>query len=287
MHWLICIIWDVISNVFLICLQITQKHLQLTLNIHIKGAYCLSKSISFQYQDSLNSIDYRLLVPSPTNIFNSTFCHFVLFYILTSSVLWFMSDVSMGTSPVGGCSFSLFSWQSSTFDAEGAVAVGGLLCSSKARNLSRFSVSYCLSTIFWKVSSSTAGLQCFLSSSWNNSEDSTNFLFFVSNFSSICCSSAWSFFWCMANDWTWRFKTCIRWVVTTLRTSGTIASEKISLIKRWLRKYREYAICLNENPSSWSSSSSAGCISIRRSCWFFELDRGWSWTSESLRIKKY
>jgi len=42
--------------------------------------------------------------------------------------------------------------------------------------------------------------------------------------------------WCMVRDCTCLFKTCIRAVVTTERTSGTTASENISLIRRWFRR---------------------------------------------------
>ena len=50
-------------------------------------------------------------------------------------------------------------------------------------------------------------------------------------------NSASSFFWCMVRLWTCLLSTCILAVVTTLLTSGTMVSEKISLMRRWFLMY--------------------------------------------------
>ena len=56
--------------------------------------------------------------------------------------------------------------------------------------------------------------------------------------------------WCTMSDWTCRFSTCMRAVVTTERTSGTTLSLRISLISRWLRWKRAVAECFTVKPSS-------------------------------------
>lgn len=56
--------------------------------------------------------------------------------------------------------------------------------------------------------------------------------------------------WWTIKDWTCRFRTCMRAVVTTERTSGTTLSLRISLIRRWLRWKRAAAVCFIEKPSS-------------------------------------
>ncbi|CAG0893697.1 unnamed protein product [Darwinula stevensoni] len=71
--------------------------------------------------------------------------------------------------------------------------------------------------------------------------------------------------WCMVRDWTCFLRTCIRAVVTTDRTSGTITSEKISLMRRWFRMYRAFARCFTENPSSWSASTNKCILRLKLS----------------------
>lgn len=46
----------------------------------------------------------------------------------------------------------------------------------------------------------------FFNSSWKASLLSINLRFLASNFSSICCNSSSSFFWCIVRDWTCFFK---------------------------------------------------------------------------------
>lgn len=58
--------------------------------------------------------------------------------------------------------------------------------------------------------------------------------------------------WCMVRDWTCLFSTDILASVTTLLTSGTTVSLKISLMSWWFRRYRAWAICLVVKPSSRS-----------------------------------
>jgi len=106
--------------------------------------------------------------------------------------------------------------------------VGAPALSLSAR--SALSFSNCSATISWYFSSSTAFPQCFFSSTWNSSELSKNFRFLLSYFSSMVVSSASSFFWCMVRLCTCLLSTVMRAVVTTLLTSGSIFSLKISLI---------------------------------------------------------
>lgn len=128
-----------------------------------------------------------------------------------------------------GCS----TWRVST-GSVGPAGEGGVTAPARARSArSARSFSTCSSTICWYFSSSTATTQCFLISTWNSSELSWNFLFLPSYFSSMVVSSASSFFWCMVRLWTCLRSTCILAVVTTLRTSGTIVSPKISLMSLW------------------------------------------------------
>ena len=199
------------------------------------------------------------------------------------------------------------SWGSWGAAGEGGVGAPARILSAR----SSFNFSSCSTTISWYRVSLTASTQCFFSSVWNSSLLSRNFLFLPSYFSSIVVNSASSFFWCIVRLWTclrntWKqyirrmqvfakkvfsgqlvkwhklcdtTNTCILAVVTTLRTSGTIVSPKISLIKRWFLMnlgqmmivgsgqyvYLAWATCFTLSPSSGSSSSSAGWMSIRRS----------------------
>lgn len=56
--------------------------------------------------------------------------------------------------------------------------------------------------------------------------------------------------WCTIRDWTCLFRTCIRAVVTTERTSGTTISLRMSLMSRWFLWKRAAAVCFTEKPSS-------------------------------------
>ena len=85
------------------------------------------------------------------------------------------------------------------------------------------------------LDSSTAGTQCFFNSLLNSSLDSSNFFFLALYVSSIWASSASNFSWWLVKELSCLFNTWILAVVTTLRTSGTVFSDKMSLIKRWLR----------------------------------------------------
>lgn len=62
-------------------------------------------------------------------------------------------------------------------------------------------------------------------------------------------ASAWPT-WCTISDWTCRFRTCMRAVVTTERTSGTTISLRMSLMSRWFLWKRAAAECFTEKPSS-------------------------------------
>ena len=85
------------------------------------------------------------------------------------------------------------------------------------------------------LDSSTAGTQCFFNSLLNSSLDSSNFFFLALYVSSIWANSASNFSWWLVKELSCLFNTWILAVVTTLRTSGTVFSDKMSLIKRWLR----------------------------------------------------
>ena len=79
----------------------------------------------------------------------------------------------------------------------------------RSRSLSR---SFWINSVWcWtmaaKVSSSTGLRHVRTKSSWKAALDSTNFRFFESNFSSICCNSVSSFFWCIVSECTCLFNT--------------------------------------------------------------------------------
>ena len=155
---------------------------------------------------------------------------------LSSSSFFSSSLAGVGLGPSGppsifstGCSTRLVSSGSGGAAGEGGVAAPARALSA----LSALSFSSCSFTISWYFSSSTAFTQCFLISTWNSSLLSWNFRFLSSYFSSMVVSSASSFFWCMVRLWTCLLRTCILAVVTTLLTSGTMVSLKISLISLW------------------------------------------------------
>ena len=61
--------------------------------------------------------------------------------------------------------------------------------------------------------------------------------------------------WCIVREFTWRFKTVILFSLITVRTSGTTASLKMSLMRWWLRWNLAAATCFTEKPSSMSASN--------------------------------
>ena len=166
-----------------------------------------------------------------------------------------------GLGPSGPSSIFSTGWRTCLVSTGSAGPAGDGGVTAPALALSALSVLNFSSwswIICWYFSSSTAFTQCFWISTWNSSELSWNFLFLLSYFSSMVVSSASSFFWCMVRLWTCRLRTCILAVVTTLLTSGTMVSLKISLISRWFLIYLAWETCFTLSPSSGSSSSSAG-----------------------------
>lgn len=171
------------------------------------------------------------------------------------------SSAGIGLGPLGPPSIFSTGWRtclvstgSGVGEGDGGVEAPALALSA----LSALSFSSCSVTISWYFSSSTAFTQCFLSSSWNSSELSMNFLFLASYFSSMVVNSASNFFWCMVRLCTCLLRTCMRAVVTTDLTSGTMTSLKTSPIRRLFLMNLAWATCLTLSPSSGSSSSSAG-----------------------------
>ena len=64
--------------------------------------------------------------------------------------------------------------------------------------------------------------------------------------------------WCIDRELTWRFNTVILFSLITVRTSGTTASLKMSLIRQWLRWNLAAATCFTEKLSSVSDNEYTG-----------------------------